>query len=319
MLSRRRIDWSEILGPDAVTPVWREDPAPSDLVGLLLSLEDLFALREPDPLLKRMVELSLGPVGLVRAGVYLYDEALDLMLGTWGTNLARAVVDEHHAMFRLNAPGRRVFERAASGEAHWTVVEDCPIIVNEARETRVIGRGWVVCTPIRSKRGPIGILYNDAGMTGAPVDAAKQGRAAVLCAVVGLLLESMRRARGVGSVSGLTARHPAVTKAARMLSQDPSLTGADIAAELDVSPSRFARVFKAQMGASIVDYRNRLRLERFLALVDAGGNNLLEAALAAGFGSYAQFNRVFHVLRGMPPREYLATRGRAARAAPARK
>jgi AraC-like DNA-binding protein len=43
-------------------------------------------------------------------------------------------------------------------------------------------------------------------------------------------------------------------------------------------------------------------------LVDSGGENLLEAALASGFGSYAQFHRVFRTWRGTTPREYLQHR-----------
>ena len=69
--------------------------------------------------------------------------------------------------------------------------------------------------------------------------------------------------------------------------------GKQIAAKLDISLSRLARVFKAQLGMSLVEYRNRLRLERFSALMAQGHTNLLAAALAAGFGSYAQFHRVF--------------------------
>ena len=67
----------------------------------------------------------------------------------------------------------------------------------------------------------------------------------------------------------------------------------------------FARVFKAEMGMSLVEYRNRLRLDRFAVLLDRGRTNLLEAALAAGFGSYAQFHRVFRGVRRMTPREFL--------------
>ena len=84
--------------------------------------------------------------------------------------------------------------------------------------------------------------------------------------------------------------------------------GKQIAARLDISLSRLARVFKAEMGMSLVEYRNRLRLDRFGCCSIAGGTNLLEAALAAGFGSYAQFHRVFRALRHMTPREYLQRR-----------
>ncbi|MFL5303754.1 MAG: helix-turn-helix domain-containing protein, partial [Polyangia bacterium] len=60
-----------------------------------------------------------------------------------------------------------------------------------------------------------------------------------------------------------------------------------------------------EMGMSLVEYRNRVRLDRFGALLENGRNNLLEAALDAGFGSYAQFHRVFRALRHAAPREYL--------------
>jgi AraC-like DNA-binding protein len=310
MFSRRRIDWSVILGPGAPVPAWTDNAAPSDVIALLLAFEDLFAIDDADALLRRAVALALDPVGLVRAGIYLYDQPLDLMLGTWGTDLERAVIDEHHAMFKNGDSGRRVFERALSGDAHWTVVEDCPIIVNEARATQVVGRGWVVCTPIRSGRGPLGMMYNDAGLTDAAVDPEAQMRVAMLCAVVGLRLEALRFSRRVPSVINLLARHPVIAKATQMLEKDPSLTGAAMARALDVSLSRLARVFKAETGLSLVDYRNQLRLERFGGIVDAGNTNLLSAALAAGFGSYAQFYRVFNAQRGETPRKYLEARRR---------
>ena len=167
-----------------------------------------------------------------------------------------------------------------------------------------------MCTPICSPRGPLGALYNDAGLTRARVDAHKQENAALLCAMLGMLLTEMPRSRGKSFVSGLEAPHPAVTKAARILSDDPTLSASDLAANLLVSPSRFARVFKGEMGVSLVRYRNQLRLERFVKIMDGGGSSMLEAALEAGFGSYAQFHRVFQALRGTTPRAYL---GRAAR------
>jgi AraC-like DNA-binding protein len=272
----------------------------------LRALAPVFGTRHPDDLAKRAVELALGEVGLVRAGLYFYDERLDLMVGTWGTDLRRKVIDEHYAMFHAGERGQWAFARAMSGEALWTVVEDCPIIVNEATSTRVVGRGWAVCTPICSAGRVLGALYNDAGLTRARVDAAKQTNAALLCALVGLLLAEMPRSRGRSFVSGLAAPHAAVTKAARVLADNPSLSGADLADRIQVGAGRFARVFKSEMGVSLVRYRNQLRLERFMKIMDAGRSTMLEAALSAGFGSYAQFHRVFQAQRGTTPRAYLA-------------
>jgi len=71
-----------------------------------------------------------------------------------------------------------------------------------------------------------------------------------------------------------------------------------------VSVSRLARAFKAEMGMSIIEHRNRARLQRFFRLVETG-RGLLPAALEAGFGSYAQFHRVFRALGQGRPRDYL--------------
>jgi AraC-like DNA-binding protein len=86
------------------------------------------------------------------------------------------------------------------------------------------------------------------------------------------------------------------------------MTGEALGSKLRLSASRIARLFKAEMGMSLVEYRNRLRLERFTSLLDERGENLLEAALGAGFGSYAQFHRVFVTLRGTTPGKFLRLR-----------
>jgi AraC-like DNA-binding protein len=77
-----------------------------------------------------------------------------------------------------------------------------------------------------------------------------------------------------------------------------------------VTPRVLAKHFRDQVGVPLVDYRNRVRVERFLGFVERGGGNLLRAALDAGFGSYAQFHRVFRRTLGVTPREYLTGRER---------
>jgi len=308
MVSRQRIDWPVIIGQDQIHAKWRDDLAPSDVVSLLHGFDDLFAIDDTDAFLRRTVEYAIERVGLMRAGLYLYDKVHDMLLGTWGTDLDGHVIDEHHAMFELGPDNRRVFERAISGEAHWTLVENCPIIDQRDHATKVMGRGWVACTPIWSARGPLAMLYSDAGTSGLPVDPIAQDRATVLCSLVSSLLDSPRHLGRSGQLLSGAESHPAVRKVVRQLSRNPALGGKELAIQCGMSLSRVARLFKAEMGASLVDYRNRLRLERFLAEVDAGGTNLLETALASGFGSYAQFHRVFRAAYGETPRAYLQER-----------
>jgi AraC-like DNA-binding protein len=309
MAVRRRIDWSVLPGVEPDAPLWGDQPASSAILGLLAECATLFEQDEADALLKRAVKLALNPVGLVRAGLYLYDEPADLMLGTWGTALGGRVIDEHHAMFELGANGRRVFERALSGEAYWTVVENCPIIDQRGQTTKVVGRGWVVCTPVYAGERLLGMLYNDAGLTDAQVDHVRQLRAAILCSQVGSALLARQHSNQFADLPGPTARHPRLRRAVHMLARDPSLSGEKLATDLGISLSRLARLFKDELGISLVDYRNRLRLERFGLLIERGAPNLLSAALEAGFGSYAQFHRVFRAARGKSPREYFGARG----------
>ena len=101
--------------------------------------------------------------------------------------------------------------------------------------------------------------------------------------------------------------HPCVEKAAKIL-RDESGTEAQalslqlLSRRVGLSTSRLSRLFKAQTGVSITEFRNRRRLEKFLELYGAGQkHNLHEAALEAGFGSYPQFHRVFKSVMGYAP------------------
>jgi AraC-like DNA-binding protein len=96
--------------------------------------------------------------------------------------------------------------------------------------------------------------------------------------------------------------------------ETPSLSTSALAKATHVTPRALAKHFRAEVGVSLVDYRNRLRIEKFLNLA-LQGTNLLEAALEAGFGSYAQFHRVFRQQMGVTPKQHLAQRQRATRQA----
>jgi AraC-like DNA-binding protein len=97
--------------------------------------------------------------------------------------------------------------------------------------------------------------------------------------------------------------HPAVEAVARRLQTDPNSGDLDeLARAAGLSPSHLSRVFKAQTGVSITRFRNQRRLERFRILYGDGRHTTtLAAALEAGFGSYAQFFRVFRAETGSNP------------------
>ena len=77
---------------------------------------------------------------------------------------------------------------------------------------------------------------------------------------------------------------------------------ATLARAAGLSPSHLSRIFKEQTGVPISRFRNQQRLQRFLRLYGSGRRTTaLAAALEAGFGSYAQFHRVFREQTGRSP------------------
>jgi AraC-like DNA-binding protein len=303
------VDWSVILRDDLPAPRVLDESVPRSFLALLSTFDEVLALEDPEAILRRAVALARERIGLVRVAIFLLDRRRHLMLGTWGTDLAGDVVDEHEIMYAVSDVDREAFRRAQEEGAHFTVFDGCPIVEHHGGETVIGGRGWVACTPIRSGDATIGMLFNDAGVSGAPVDPAKQAQAAILCSLLGTLLDPIRSRRGLGAIAPEESSGRELTAAVgAALAKDPTRHAKDIAADLGVSLGRLARVFKAEMGMSLVEYRNRLRLDRFTTLLEGGRRSLLDAALEAGFGSYSQFHRVFRALRRATPREYLRRR-----------
>jgi AraC-like DNA-binding protein len=97
--------------------------------------------------------------------------------------------------------------------------------------------------------------------------------------------------------------HPAVETVVRMLQADPDAGDLPtLARAARLSSSHLSRIFKEQTGVSISRFRNQQRLQRFLRLYGRGRRTTaLAAALEAGFGSYAQFHRVFREQTGRSP------------------
>jgi AraC-like DNA-binding protein len=100
--------------------------------------------------------------------------------------------------------------------------------------------------------------------------------------------------------------HPAVAKAIRLISSaDASIPLTSLALKAGLSAPRLSRLFKRQAGISLTAFQQRKCLERFLHLYRTGARyTLMEAALLAGFGSYAQFHRVFCRVMRMNPAAY---------------
>jgi AraC-like DNA-binding protein len=102
--------------------------------------------------------------------------------------------------------------------------------------------------------------------------------------------------------------HPSVKKCIQHALESPTpLKVQALAAHCGVAVGTLSRLFKRDTGMSLTDFRNTHRLQLFYQLWHAPTSantprkNILETALAAGFGSYPQFHRVFKQMTGKSP------------------
>lgn len=84
------------------------------------------------------------------------------------------------------------------------------------------------------------------------------------------------------------------------------LTLAKAAKVAQMSPTHFCRKFHGTTGVRFREFLTRMRIARVRQLLADPHNAIAESALAAGFQSVSQFNRIFHKLVGQSPSEYRA-------------
>jgi transcriptional regulator GlxA family with amidase domain len=101
--------------------------------------------------------------------------------------------------------------------------------------------------------------------------------------------------------------HPLTMRALSSLLGRPDLKRSELARLIHGNESEVSRYFHRDIGLTLVAYRTRLRLLRFIELVEAGGRSFLAAAIEAGFGSYSQCHRVFRQAFACTPRLFFGT------------
>ncbi len=132
-------------------------------------------------------------------------------------------------------------------------------------------------------------------------------------------LASAWNAFAYGDSRDAKALHPGVSRAMSFLLHDPSRDLTALARKAGISPGQLSRLFKRQVGMNISDFRNHVRLQKFLRIRPQHKQKVLfGVAKEAGFGSYAQFNRAFRREIGCSPEEYYRSRHATLRAPKAR-
>jgi AraC family transcriptional regulator len=85
---------------------------------------------------------------------------------------------------------------------------------------------------------------------------------------------------------------------------DQPIDVAELARAAHFSVHHFHRVFRAQLGESVMQYVRRLRLERAARKLRAADARLLDLAIEAGYESHEAFTRAFVERFGVPPSRF---------------
>jgi len=78
----------------------------------------------------------------------------------------------------------------------------------------------------------------------------------------------------------------------------------DVAHHVYMSPTYLSRIFKRETGSSLIDFLNKIRIEKSKELLSQQDIRLIDVALQCGFESQSYYNRVFKQLTGVTPQQY---------------
>jgi AraC-like DNA-binding protein len=87
------------------------------------------------------------------------------------------------------------------------------------------------------------------------------------------------------------------------------LTVASLAREFNLSPSRFAHIFRHEFGVSPMRYLHAQRMMRARLLLEETYLSVKEVMVQVGCSDPSHFARDFRRFHGLPPKEWRATTG----------
>ncbi|MEV0174308.1 helix-turn-helix domain-containing protein [Streptomyces sp. NPDC050803] len=130
-------------------------------------------------------------------------------------------------------------------------------------------------------------------------------RELALCSLEEAVLLTAATARTPSPRPGVDAR---VLRAEALIAADPAAphTVRSLAAQVALSPSRFAHLYTQQLGRSPMRALREARLRHAARLLESTDLSVERVAAASGFASPFHFNRVFRERYGMPPGAYRA-------------
>jgi signal transduction histidine kinase/DNA-binding LacI/PurR family transcriptional regulator/CheY-like chemotaxis protein/PAS domain-containing protein len=184
----------------------RERTLAKGLRAVLSAANELMALTDRDQFFRRAVELAREKLGLERCGLHLLDAAGERLWGTFGTDTRGRNVDERGMNYEKGQVEREFEDDLAAGRVRWLVVQEAEQTQRVKSEWVKVGQGWIAATPVQASGKLIGVLYNDAAISGTPLDEAKQEAVIVYGSLLGnLLRRRTAEERQESMVKGLRA------------------------------------------------------------------------------------------------------------------
>ena len=78
----------------------------------------------------------------------------------------------------------------------------------------------------------------------------------------------------------------------------------DVAESVYLNPSYLSRLFKQELGENVINYINRIRVEKAQKLLVSTNMKIIDIAKETGFSSSGYFSAVFRRYTGMNPMDY---------------
>ncbi|HBE78113.1 MAG TPA: DNA-binding response regulator, partial [Firmicutes bacterium] len=102
---------------------------------------------------------------------------------------------------------------------------------------------------------------------------------------------------------GTPEKNPEIRAAIEYLIQnyDKEITLADVAAAAAISPNYLSKLFKEYRNQTVMDFLERIRIEKALKLLKDSNYSIKEIALQIGYRDPNYFSKVFKKVTNLPP------------------
>lgn len=170
------------------------------LSAVLAAADELVTLPDIDTMLRRAVELAREKLGVERCGLFLLDASGEWVQGTYGTDLRGQTSDETSVFQPAIGWWVHALEPNHLKNHRWSVSDNQPRSDYKSGQETFISPGWIAATPLVAASQRIGVFFNDAAISGAPLDDTKQELLAVYCSFLANLIFARRTAVELQSV-----------------------------------------------------------------------------------------------------------------------